>query len=607
MSKPKTIYALKGIFSKFLEDSDKISFLIPTYQRGYKWTSTDEDSQVVVLMRDLYTAFEKNTDRYYLQFITLKGNNNNLEVIDGQQRLVTLTIIFSLLFNFEELQGEDNFVRGKLIYQIRDNFIKKYIYENINLILESEEWDAFILDDPDNNNQDVFYIYHATKAIYDFLKNVDKQNFYHYLCDKTLLIVNLLDVNMNSEKIFINVNKGVILKDEDLVKGLLITKIPLDNQDQKYRLAETEINEVRANLGRQWDDLTHWVSQENIRQFYKIECDENNRLSWLIQLAYPDVENNGKSNPIFSYLDELHRDKKQTATEIFRKIRKTMLTLNDWFYEPELHNLLGYILHARNSNELRNVWNKLNPLSNKQDILKKLKSICINLLPLDESKEKLNKELNYSDHKQDLFNLFLAIDVAKFLPIINHKAVSYDFSKITLDNWSIEHIFPQNEKDLKQIDVLGKFDLKMLKEVLSEDIGKMDIEYESKTETILALYNKIQQNDTEFEIDNEELEALGYLLENKASDLHKLGNLALLPQGINCSLSNHFFDRKRKIIVEKVSAGDFVPFHTYDVFSKLIIENQTSLHVWSRADILKHEEYINNQMTNIMYYLNPKD
>ena len=85
------------------------------------------------------------------------------------------------------------------------------------------------------------------------------------MCDKILLIVNLLDVNMNSEKIFINVNKGVILKDEDLVKGLLITKIPLDNQDQKYRLAETEINEVRANLGRQWDDLTHWVSQENIR------------------------------------------------------------------------------------------------------------------------------------------------------------------------------------------------------------------------------------------------------------------------------------------------------------------------------------------------------
>ena len=103
------------------------------------------------------------------------------------------------------------------------------------------------------------------------------------------------------------------------------------------------------------------------------------------------------------------------------------------------------------------------------------------------------------------------------------------------------------------------------------------------------------------------MEALGYLLENKASDLHKLGNLALLPQGINSSLSNHFFDRNRKIIVEKVSAGDFVPFHTYDVFSKLIIENQTSLHVWSRDDILKHEEYINNQMTNIMYYLSTKD
>ena len=112
MTKPKTLYTLKGIFSNLLEDSDKKAFLIPTYQRGYKWTSNDEDSQVVVLMQDLYSAFKRNSDRYYLQFITLTDKDNNLEVIDGQQRLVTLTIIFSLLFNSEELRGEENFVTG---------------------------------------------------------------------------------------------------------------------------------------------------------------------------------------------------------------------------------------------------------------------------------------------------------------------------------------------------------------------------------------------------------------------------------------------------------------------------------------------------------------
>lgn len=284
-----------------------------------------------------------------------------------------------------------------------------------------------------------------------------------------------------------------------------------------------------------------------------------------------------------------------------------MLTLNDLFYQPKSHNLLGYILHARNSIGLRDVWKKLTPDGNKHDFLKRLKSLCINLIPLDDSKKMLNKDLNYSDNSSDLFNLFLIIDIAKFLPFEGRKAIPYDFSKITLENWSIEHIFPQNDRDLKRIDVLAKDDLKILKELFPKGIEDMIIEDEDKKETTSALFKKIKENDEDFGIDNDELEALVYLLENKASDLHKLGNLALLPKGINSSLSNHFFDRKRKIIVEKVSIGNFVPFHTYDVFSKLIIKNETSLHVWSKADITEHEEYIHDKIDSITNYLNPTD
>lgn len=64
------------------------------------------------------------------------------------------------------------------------------------------------------------------------MTNIPKEesiSFFNYITDKVQLIVNVCDREMSSEKIFINVNKGVKLKDEDLVKGLLITKIPLDN------------------------------------------------------------------------------------------------------------------------------------------------------------------------------------------------------------------------------------------------------------------------------------------------------------------------------------------------------------------------------------------
>ena len=118
MSKIKTIYSVKGIFTKLLNDADKDNFLIPTYQRGYKWKSEDENSQVKVLMKDLFSAYKNSSERYYLQFITLKNTNNVFEVIDGQQRLTTLTILFSLFFSIEEISNQENFTEQKLVYQI---------------------------------------------------------------------------------------------------------------------------------------------------------------------------------------------------------------------------------------------------------------------------------------------------------------------------------------------------------------------------------------------------------------------------------------------------------------------------------------------------------
>jgi uncharacterized protein with ParB-like and HNH nuclease domain len=357
MAKPKTIYALKGVFTKLLEDTDKSCFIIPTYQRGFKWTSTGKNSHVEVLMRDLNSAFEKGGDnRYYLQFLTLKENDNQLEVIDGQQRLTTLTILFRILSHFKEVKMADDFFRDKLKYQVRENFVKEYIYENISRILDTQDWADFVENHPEHDNQDVYFIYHAAKFINDYVKleipESKRNGFYSYLCEKVLLIINLVD-NLNSEKIFVNVNKGVKLQDEDLVKGLLLTKIPIDNQTQHYRMTENEINEIRTNIGRQWDDLVRWVSRDEITYFFKGQSPYNNRLGWLIQLAYPTAQNDESFNPMFSYLDDLYRTKKKPAIEIFKEIRKTMLNLNDWFEEPEPCNLLGYLLHVSPSSAVQ--------------------------------------------------------------------------------------------------------------------------------------------------------------------------------------------------------------------------------------------------------------
>lgn len=83
-------YPLAKIFSS---DFD---YAIPSYQRPYAWTV----DQVSELFDDLYDFFEMEPeDTYFLGSIVLIKEENKpyAEVIDGQQRLTTLTILLSAL------------------------------------------------------------------------------------------------------------------------------------------------------------------------------------------------------------------------------------------------------------------------------------------------------------------------------------------------------------------------------------------------------------------------------------------------------------------------------------------------------------------------------
>lgn len=73
-------------------------YKIPQYQRPYKW----EDEQVDKLWSDIYEAFEANEDNYFLgSIITAKPRDNEksayVDVVDGQQRLTTLMILFCVI------------------------------------------------------------------------------------------------------------------------------------------------------------------------------------------------------------------------------------------------------------------------------------------------------------------------------------------------------------------------------------------------------------------------------------------------------------------------------------------------------------------------------
>jgi hypothetical protein len=66
-------------------------FFVPAYQRGYRWG----DHEVRQLLDDIR---DSNGATYYLQPVVVKGrDDDSWELVDGQQRLTTLYLIFQYL------------------------------------------------------------------------------------------------------------------------------------------------------------------------------------------------------------------------------------------------------------------------------------------------------------------------------------------------------------------------------------------------------------------------------------------------------------------------------------------------------------------------------
>ena len=70
-------------------------YRVPVYQRDFAWT----DEEIETIWEDLLRAFEEDQGEYFLGAIVLSRLNDEKvrEVVDGQQRLVALSMLFGII------------------------------------------------------------------------------------------------------------------------------------------------------------------------------------------------------------------------------------------------------------------------------------------------------------------------------------------------------------------------------------------------------------------------------------------------------------------------------------------------------------------------------
>ncbi|MDE5699716.1 MAG: DUF262 domain-containing protein, partial [Lachnospiraceae bacterium] len=128
------------------------TFFVPSYQRGYRW-GRDE---VFRLLEDIYSNGTKN---YCLQPVVVRKNGEIYELIDGQQRLTTIYLIYRYMYNASG--GFLDEPKFKLRYETRE---------------KSEDFLMEVDMTQKEENVDFWFICNAYETISEWFKSKEKKS-----------------------------------------------------------------------------------------------------------------------------------------------------------------------------------------------------------------------------------------------------------------------------------------------------------------------------------------------------------------------------------------------------------------------------------------------
>jgi len=582
---------------KSIKELTEYTFIIPNYQRGYRWTKEQVDA-LIDDISEFYNNDIKIDDFYCLQPIVLKPsllNQKTLECssFDGELESGTIRLMlknevteyhysptekmFVASNQFEVLDGQQRLTTIFLIL----NYLEE---KNFSLKHETRKETTDALNSPESASEEHIDLWHIKQAWNAIIKKRDtivsenkeeKTSWSKTFLNQTKVIwyePNGLSEEKDSIEIFSRINRGKIpLTNSELIRALFILKTKGN--------PPSELNEYK--IASEWDFIEQQLHNNEFWCFCKLgnpfgKKEYPNRIEFFFDLI---EERNPEENTHQTYSTFNMYAKKlkvgETVEQLWQEVKNLYYRLHEWFIDDDLYHLTGFF-------RLNN-WMSLNDKKEEKGLLSNAtnnkQSVLVRIL-----KEKIKLKINMKDicllkyKNQQIKSTLLLHNIA----IYHQRNERFKFDRYKDTSWDIEHIRSQTpesdqRKWCKEIyDYWG-----LSEEIMPEDGLKKRLWLTLKTKQKNIDQNLIEELRSHFEEndDNEECK-------------HDIGNLCLLDAKTNRGYGNAPFPVKRKRIINKISNGEFILQATQDVFMKFYSSQIEDMMYWKKKDSKSYADEI---------------
>jgi len=535
---------LSGIFKpeaktikKIFGDSDSY-YIIPDYQRPYSW----ENEQIEQLWDDIVSAMEDGEETYFLGPIILIKTNEGFEVVDGQQRLTTLTILFCVLRDlyFKNDNNIINSIRSLIDQKYRLRLITQLHYQNEfeEEILKGIKFPQDLSFSERRKNKFI----NAALIFKDKLKELDdekRKEFVNYVLDRVIMISIVCSNKSYAIKLFQILNtRGLDLSPADLIKSYLYGQCA---ENKRNQFIET---------WRQIEGLSDQIEEPitDLLTYYEYYILAENPKKSLYEELEKQFKNKDPNNVIYNF---------KIFVECFRDI-----------YEEESKLMFSFYYLPNQA-----FW----------------KAIL--------TTAKIEKYDNYKELCKLLQRMYYCYWVAGYTSS-KVKQLSFNIIKWLKDKKDINFIKNEVEKKLKEHNVITRMTENLKNDVYGQSWLKPLL--------ILIEYNQTDDSKISFiEIDNrlhidhilpekwnsvEEWKKLWTQNEAKIW-LNKIGNLTLLSGKKNIAQQNDP-PSKKKEMYEKGYGGKTA----FEISKKIIDELKTG---WKKENVENRQRWLIEQLNSI--------